>query len=131
MKEVTLKELRQWNKERRAFTIVDARAADYFHWEHIQGALNLRWKDVKQHAKKMFPDKRAVLVTSCQSVLCGASMRAAKALSKLGYKNIFEFAGGISEWKAAALPVVSTRGCRVGQDAYRLSIVENKEIIRS
>ncbi len=119
MKEITTDELLSWKKSGKKFVLLDARAEDYFHWERISGSQNLRWKLVKQFASKHFPDKEQVIVTACQSLLCTASTKAAEAFEELGYANIYEYSGGLSEWLAYGLPVEQTSEYHVAPQTYR------------
>ena len=50
MKEITTQELFKLTQSTKDFILLDCRGVDYFNWEHLPGALNLRWKYVAEKA---------------------------------------------------------------------------------
>ena len=119
MQEISTEEILNWKQKGKNFVLLDNRAEDYFHWERISGSQNLRWKFVKKLAGKLLPDKNQAIISSCQSVLCTASTKAADALVQLGYTNIYEYSGGLSEWQAYRLPTDQTADFRIAEHTYR------------
>jgi glyoxylase-like metal-dependent hydrolase (beta-lactamase superfamily II) len=99
MREIDFDGLRQMLTSDTPPTLVDCRAAEYWHWETIAGSRNLRWKEAEQRAARVIPDRAAPIVTFCQSVLCDASHRAYATLIELGYSNLWEYSGGVEEWR--------------------------------
>ena len=41
----------------------------------------------------------------CASFECHASPMAAKRLDQMGYKNVYDYEGGMKDWKGAGYPV--------------------------
>jgi rhodanese-related sulfurtransferase len=88
--------------------VVDALPAAYYDQQHLPGALNLVEADVATRAAELLPDRDAAIVTYCSNVACPNSQAVAARLTALGYTNVRKYAGGISDWVAAGLPVESS-----------------------
>ena len=71
----------------------------------IQGAINIPYDKVDEIAPLVLPDKNAKILVYCGSYRCGASLKAGKALKKLGYTNVLDYKGGLKEWTALGLPM--------------------------
>lgn len=89
-----------------AITVVDANGTESFREGHIPGALD--YEAVRGQWPKGLPqDKRAPIVAYCGGPRCMAWKGAAENLTRLGYKHVSHYPGGISEWKDAGMPVVA------------------------
>ncbi len=119
MKEITTQELKELITSGKKFTLLDCRGVDYFNWEHIIGAQNLRWKYVRDRAGKLLLDKKSIIVTSCDGFTCAASVRCLKELTKLGYTNILEYSGGLADWKANGNETVTNDRFKIATNVYR------------
>jgi glyoxylase-like metal-dependent hydrolase (beta-lactamase superfamily II)/rhodanese-related sulfurtransferase len=119
MEEISTLELRELMKSSSQFTLLDCRAADYYHWERLPGAKNLRWKKIADAALDKLPDKNSLVITHCQSFLCPASVKGYEALVSRGYKNIIEYSGGVEDWKAHGFATESTLQFKIAPNVYR------------
>ncbi|MBI4009061.1 hypothetical protein HY357_02410 [Candidatus Roizmanbacteria bacterium] len=119
MKEITTQELKKLISGKKKFILLDCRGVDYYLWEHLPGARNIRWKYVQNQASKIIPDKKTLIVTYCDGFTCSASIRCYKNLVKLGYKNILEYSGGIADWKAYGFETVRNSKYRIAENVYR------------
>ncbi len=119
MKEITTKELKKMVDEKAPFALLDCRGVDYYHWEHIPNAINLRWKYVEKLANRLFPDKNIPIVTYCDGFLCRASLRCYENLRKLGYANLFEYSGGLADWKAYGFLTIESFEFKIAPNVYR------------
>ena len=81
-------------------TLLDVNGSKSYQAGHIPGALDYS-AIASDLATKLPADKSALVVAYCGSPQCGAYKRAAEAASKLGYKNVKHYSGGISGWKSA------------------------------
>lgn len=54
-------------------------------------------------------DKSAKIVVYCSSLECDASPTAAKNLDEAGFTEVYEFEGGMKEWKEAGYHVETGR----------------------
>jgi molybdopterin/thiamine biosynthesis adenylyltransferase/rhodanese-related sulfurtransferase len=76
---------------------VDVREPDEWEEGHIPGAIYTGRGRLEQRIEGLVPDKSRPLVVYCSAG--NRSAFAAKALEELGYENVWNLAGGFSEWK--------------------------------
>jgi rhodanese-related sulfurtransferase len=100
MNEITVQELKKLMDSGEEMVLLDCRSPESFNAEHIVSAQNLPWREAPEKAKTMIPNKDMLVVTSCSSVTCEASLNCSKQLKQLGYTNIRKFTGGLAEWLA-------------------------------
>lgn len=119
MNEISSPELKAMMDRKEKFILLDCRGVDYFNWEHIPGAINIRWKYINERAPKILKDKHIPIVTTCNGFTCTSSIRCSKKLRKLGYKTITEHPGGIADWIAHGYPSVQDSSLRIAPNVYR------------
>jgi rhodanese-related sulfurtransferase len=97
--DISIKEVNALTKSKKA-VIIDVNGSESYNKGHIPGALN--YDSIKDDlAAKLPSDKNALLVAYCGGPKCMAYQAAAKAATKLGYKNVKHMSAGISGWKEA------------------------------
>lgn len=85
---------------------VDAREVDFYLFGHIPKARSLP----REGFEEVFPlvagelGKESALVVYCSEAECPDSLIVAKALMRLGYRQVRVFVGGWQEWTTAELP---------------------------
>lgn len=89
--------------------VLDARSGKYDDGFRLPGARQLSSDASEEEIKARVPARRALVITYCANPKCPASARLAKRLHELGYVNVLEYPWGIDGWRAAGLPVESTR----------------------
>ena len=104
VKTITAEELKEKIEEKEDFRLVEVLLPELFDDWHIQGAINIPADDMKEIAPGRLKRDEEIVVY-CLDFECGASMRAAKALLELGYKNIIDFAGGKKDWMDKGYPI--------------------------
>lgn len=119
MKEITTQELYKLTKSNKNFTLLDCRGVDYFNWEHLPNAINLRWKYVNDRANEVLPSKDELIITSCDGFTCNSSIRCYKNLADLGYSNLMEYSGGVADWKANSYKTISEPEFKIAKNVYR------------
>ncbi len=119
MREITTPELKKKLANKEKLILLDCRGVDYYLWEHLPDAVNLRWKYVRDRAHKMIKDKNQLIVTYCDGFTCSASVTCYKNLIKSGYKNLIEYSGGLADWKAHGLQTVIDRNYHISENIYR------------
>ena len=77
------------------FVLIDARTEEEFSEGHIPGAIVIPHGEIRERAEAELPEKNIPVFVYCRSG--NRSKTAAKALSSLGYSEIYEF-GGIIDW---------------------------------
>jgi rhodanese-related sulfurtransferase len=88
---------------------VDARFVD--DGEKLPGAVFLNTQSPEADVLRLLPDKQQLIVVYCSSQTCPASHWMAQRLIEMGYQRVFEFAGGIDEWRnrgGRLVPVLET-----------------------
>ena len=91
-----LKEILDSNDE---CTLVDVRSSENYHDEgYIPTAINVQLERIENWAKQsILRDERVVVY--CASLECTLSSEATGKMTKLGFRNIIDFEGGIKDWK--------------------------------
>ncbi|HWZ23267.1 MAG TPA: rhodanese-like domain-containing protein [Cytophagaceae bacterium] len=90
-------------KENASSPIVDVRTPDEFSEGHLENAKNINWKG-KDFEKQIDQfDKSTPTFVYCKSG--GRSTLAAEKMRSMGFKDVYELKGGISEWREKELPV--------------------------
>ena len=83
--------------------LLDVREPAEFSSGHLPKAINVPLSQLAGRGGELGKYAGRPVVVYCQAG--GRSRRAAGALSKLGFKDVHNLAGGIQAWKQAGLPV--------------------------
>ena len=102
VKLVDPRELKQWMDEGKALTLYDVRTDQERATASVEGALALT--DEAREALESATDKSGVLVFMCHHGM--RSQRAAQHAIDLGWREVFNLAGGIDAWSQAVDPSV-------------------------
>jgi rhodanese-related sulfurtransferase len=84
-------------------TLIDVREESEWAAGHAAGAIHLGKGVIERDIETRIPDTSARLI-----LYCGGGYRsalAADAIQKMGYRNVFSFAGGWRAWNEAGLAV--------------------------
>jgi len=80
--------------------IIDVNGTESYNKAHVPTALN--FEAIEGKLQQALPkDKNALIIAYCGNPRCKAYQAAAKAASKLGYKNVKHMSAGIMGWKDA------------------------------
>lgn len=120
---VTAEELKAWKDAKKDMVIVDTMPYEASYKKaHVPGAGQFlfpipemkKWdtKGTDGKAEQEFQallgdDKERIVVVYCGFVKCTRSHNGALWAKKLGYKNVYRFAGGIYAWKGMDYPIGS------------------------
>jgi thioredoxin 1 len=101
--DLTPVEFSKKTKENTSSPIVDVRTPDEFSEGHLENAKNINWKgnDFEKQINQF--DKSTPTFVYCKSG--GRSALAAQKMRSIGFKEVYELKGGISEWLEKELPV--------------------------
>ena len=118
---VTTEELKQWIDSDKQMVIVDTMPYEAsYKKNHIPGAKQFLFPipdmnawDAKETGDKsqadfsqlLGGDKDKTIVIYCGFVKCTRSHNGAAWAVKLGYKNVYRYAGGVFAWKGAKFPL--------------------------
>lgn len=83
--------------------LVDIRTAGEFTEAHIEKAINYDWYGANFEKQISLLDKSKPVFIYCHSG--GRSAAAVSKMKSLGFTNVYELAGGISNWIDAGMPV--------------------------
>ena len=83
-------------------TLLDVRPPEEFEQGHISGAISMPLDRIPAYAKQA--SKRDLIVAYCRGPYCVYAVQAVAALRKRGVRAL-RFEDGVSEWRAAGLPV--------------------------
>lgn len=103
-KEINLKELMQVLSIDSQAKLVDVFDHNHYEAEHIKGAISLPLSEINENAKRLLKLDETI-ITYCANSQCPASTKAAQALLFLGFKNVLDYKGGLTEYKQANLPL--------------------------
>lgn len=103
MKNISREEIKKILENGGGVTLVEALAERYWEDGHLPGALQLDYTEVRDRAGEILPDKDAKIVVYCANEACQNSVKAAGELEALGYRNVYEYAGGKQDWVEAGL----------------------------
>jgi thiol-disulfide isomerase/thioredoxin len=107
--------------------IIDARGAEEFALNHINGAVNfnLESKDYEQQIAKL--DKTKPVFT--YSIGAGRSVWLADDLLKKGFKEAYSLEGGIANWIGNGKPFYTNSKSKLTLDEYNKIVADNKTVL--
>ncbi len=94
----------QENKNNPNFVIIDVRTPEEFKSGHIEGAINIDYysPDFKERISRL--DRNKTYLVYCESGV--RSSLAMIVFKELGFKKVYNMAGGIKKWKDRNYPIV-------------------------
>lgn len=98
--------LRGWINNKKDFVLIDVLSAKSYEDKHLPGAHNVSVdaKSFTKDVEKIAGGKEKPVVVYCSSESCQASPKAADKLVKVGFKEVYDFEGGIADWQDAGYP---------------------------
>jgi rhodanese-related sulfurtransferase len=103
VREIAIDELLAWQKQGRAFRLIDVREESEWGAGHLPGASHLCKGILERDVERTIPEADATVV-----LYCGGGFRsalAADAMRQMGYTNVRSLRGGWRAWCARGLPV--------------------------
>ena len=94
----------QSNKDNPIFVILDVRTPDEFNAGHIAKASMVDYESQDFNAKISELDRNRKYLVYCRTAR--RSGLAVKVMKDLGFREVYDMAGGINQWKAEGLPVI-------------------------
>lgn len=107
---ISKSKLQAMMREEKNLAVVDVLSPASYGNHHIAGAVNVPLGELKQAIEAGRFQKDQTLVVYCSSYPCGASTKAAKMLNDAGFEHVYDYKGGIGEWKEANLPTAGADG---------------------
>ncbi|MGH7587066.1 MAG: rhodanese-like domain-containing protein [Gemmatimonadota bacterium] len=98
----TPEQVREWQQDSVPFILVDARDSVQYAQEHIPGAVQISYVNIRPGAR--LPPRDARIVVYCSDSDCPISQYAHDALTQLGYGEVYDMRAGLQGWKQAGYP---------------------------
>lgn len=99
-------ELKAWYDEKKPMVVLDARSKQYFNGTLLPDAKWLPSDSTDAEISAAIPSKESIVVIYCGGDKCPASGWLYDKLVKLGYKNVYEYHGGLHEWLKKGYPTI-------------------------
>lgn len=96
--------------------VINVLAKDTYADCRIKGSINVPFDHLATYAKDLSKDQP--IVVYCASYVCPVSTHAWRELHKLGFKNIWAYEGGITEWRQKKLPTEGSCKLSYLQEIY-------------
>jgi hydroxyacylglutathione hydrolase len=104
------------------FVLLDVRAPLEYEDNHIKGAINIQVSELRTRHHELNKDKKTILICSSGN----RSSLGASILKQLGFKDVYNVAGGMSGYSAAGY----TRECRVCVNPHGSRSFANYRVIK-
>ncbi|MDW0149526.1 MAG: rhodanese-like domain-containing protein [Nitrososphaeraceae archaeon] len=98
---ISKEELKQKLDRVDQFKLVNALGEWAFNAKHIPGSINI--SKIEDAKKILNPDDDIVIY--CSNPSCIASIIGYQLLTRMGYKNVRRYAGGIEDWQEGGYPL--------------------------
>ncbi len=85
------------------FYVINVLDTQYYDDCRIKGSINIPAKNLESFAQSL--EKDSTIIVYCASYICHASKDAWHILDRMGFKNIYAYEGGISEWYLRHYPI--------------------------
>jgi rhodanese-related sulfurtransferase len=83
------------------FKLINALGEWAFNAKHIPGSINI--SKIEDAKKKLNPSDEIIIY--CSNTSCIASIIGYQLLTRMGYKNVRRYAGGIEDWEERGYPL--------------------------
>jgi rhodanese-related sulfurtransferase len=107
VRHMSIEELKRRMSSEKPYIMADARDVDSYSDAHIPGAIPIPADEVDRLAGQY--DRDLDVITYCGSYQCPASTMAARKFIRMGFRNVWDYKGGIKEWAEQGNPVESNR----------------------
>lgn len=113
MKTITTEELKKFQENDEAFTLVNTLAANEFKKTKIPGAINVpqESEDFATLVEEQAGGKDEPIVVYCASRQCNSSEEAAQKLEAAGFTDVYRYTDGAAGWQKET-GAVSSHGSR-------------------
>jgi len=107
--------------------IIDARGADEFALNHINGAVNFNQQSANydQHVAALNPSKPVFIY----SIGAGRSVALANDLLKKGFSEVYSLEGGIANWIGGGKTFYANSKSKLSLEEYKKVIADNNTVL--
>ena len=110
MKTISADQVREMRKADPRTVVIDTLSRESYEKHHIPGALHVpgNQPSFANSVGEVVQTRHDPVIVYCADEQCNLSPTAAKALESAGYTNVFDFEGGLDEWRRAGLGLVGS-----------------------
>jgi rhodanese-related sulfurtransferase len=107
MQRIDTKNLTEMQRQKDDLAIINVLSPEHFHHRHIPGSLNVpvTEADFAEKIESTVGDRDEPIVLYCANEECDASEKAAAKLDAAGFREVYDYAGGMAAWEKAGRPV--------------------------
>ncbi len=98
MKTITAEDLAARLDDDQPIRLIDVLDRNHYRTVHLPQAENIPVDELSEQAPQRLRRDETIVVY-CSDLQCPKSPRAAAALEDLGYRDVYDFEGGIAEWR--------------------------------
>lgn len=111
IKTITLKELRNLLGSDEDFVLVNPLNRENFEEGYIPKSIHIsvHADDFEEKVKNIIPNKNRKIIVYCRHFECGTSDEAYEKLLKMGYNNVYKYAGGTEEWSESGYHLIKVK----------------------
>lgn len=109
MRTISVEVLAGWLQSGEPPRPVDVLNRPHFDRGHLPGAENVPRAELRERAPREIRLDEPVVVY-CADRLCRENRFAATTLAELGYRQVYDFEGGVAEWLRRGLPLAAPAG---------------------
>ena len=103
VKTISREELKRKIDNDEKFVLLDIRSEKAYRKRHIKGAMSLHVRKLWRAEQEFEKDEE--IIVYCASFSCMKSLRAAKMLEEMRFKNVTDYEGGLRDWISAGYPI--------------------------
>ncbi len=102
---LTREELERMMERNEDFVLVDVSSPESYERGHIPGAINIPLEEIEKKAGKVLNRRERIFVYSRDS---RCSHEAARKLVDLGFARVWDYEGGLEDWREGGYPVIGS-----------------------
>lgn len=96
---LTREELKRMMDKKECFTLIDVRSQERYIEEHIPGAVNIPLEEIERSGLYDLNREDIIIVYEACSDNNTLNLRAVDKLTKLDCRRVYNFEGGMKDWK--------------------------------
>ncbi len=96
---LTREELKRMMDKKESFTLIDVRGPERYIEEHIPGAVNIPLEEIERGGLYNLNREDIIVVYEACSDNNTLNLRAVDKLTKLDCRRVYDFEGGMKDWK--------------------------------
>ncbi len=94
-KSIDLQKLEYIERNNKEVFLIDVRSTQEYEEGHLRGAISIPSYEIEDKIEKVVSDKKSIVILYCQTGR--RSKKSVDILEKMGYTNVYNIEGGITE----------------------------------